>query len=184
MASGEVPSDLTAELTKMADFYKDLDKSLRLYFSKDSPRYEDRFVGYSQSQIVDELQHRLKEVELMASLAVFAFLEAAFRNDYEQRCLRREKDPVSRALRLIYKTKHKRAKLDEDIFETWRNCQPELGRVIAELRTAFHFRHWLAHGRYGKPKFGRKYDFNAVFKLADTTLRSFPLLAPEQLRSS
>lgn len=174
MASGVVPFGL-AELTKMAEFHNDLDRSLRLYFSKDSPFYEVRFVGYSQSRIVEELQHRLKEAQLMASMAVFAFLEAAFRIDYEQRCLLRKKDPVSRALRQIYKKKHRRAKLDEDIFETWRTCQPALGRVIGELRAAFHLRNWLAHGRYWKPKFGRKYDFNDVFRLADTTLRIFPL---------
>lgn len=175
MASGEVPFGLTAELAKMAEFHNDLHSSLRLYFSKDSRFYEVRFVGYSRSRIVEELQHRLKEAELMASLAVFAFLEAAFRIDYEQRCLDRKKDPVSRALRLIHKKKHKRAKLDEDIFETWRSCEPALGRVIGELRAAFHPRNWLAHGRYWKPKLGRKYGFNDVFTLADITLRSFPL---------
>ena len=174
MASGVVPFGLV-ELTKMAEFHNDLDGSLRLCFSKDSPFYEVRFVGYSQSRIVEELQHRLNEAELMASFAVFAFLEAAFRIDYEHRCLDRKKDPVSRALRQIYKKKEKLAKLDEDIFETWRSCEPTLGRVVGELRSASHLRNWLAHGRYWKPKLGRKYDFNDVFRLADNTLRSFPL---------
>ena len=174
MANGQVPFRVV-ELTKMAEFRNDLDSSLRLYFSKYSPRYEVRFVGYSRSQIVEELQHRLKEAELMASLAVFAFLEGAFRIDYEHRCLDRKKDPVSRALRQIYKEKHQRAKLSEDIFETWSRCEPELRRVVGDLRAAFHLRNWLAHGRYWKPKLGRKYDFNDVFRLADKTLRSFPL---------
>ena len=139
MASGVVPFDL-AELTKMAEFHNDLDRSLRLYFSKDSPFYEVRFVGYSRAEIVEELQHGLKEARRMSSLAVLAFLEAAFRIDYDQRCLLRKKDSVSRDLRQIYKEKHKRAKLDEDIFETWRRCEPALGRVIGELRAAFQRR--------------------------------------------
>jgi hypothetical protein len=84
MASGEVPFGVV-ELTKMAEFHNDLDSSLRLYFSKDSPFYEVQFVEYSRSRIVEELQHRLKEARLMASLAVFAFLEAAFRTDYDHR---------------------------------------------------------------------------------------------------
>jgi len=38
--------------------------------------------------------------------------------------------------------------------------------LFFELKLAFKFRHWIAHGRYWKPKIGKKYDFNEIFKLA------------------
>jgi hypothetical protein len=48
--------------------------------------------------------------------------------------------------------------------------------IIGELRGAFKFRHWLAHGRYWKPKFGRRYDFNDIYTIADIALKHFDLL--------
>jgi hypothetical protein len=100
-------------------------------------------------------------------------VEAAFRIDYLQRCYRRGKDPVSRAFRNIYKVKQKRASLEDEIFTAWVKNSSGTRSIIGDLRGAFKFRHWLAHGRYWTPKFNR-YDFNSVFALADLTLRSFP----------
>jgi hypothetical protein len=101
-------------------------------------------------------------------------VEAAFRIDYLQRCYRREKDPVSRAFRNIYKAKQQHASLEDEIFEVWVHNSSGTSSIIGELRSVFRFRHWLAHGRYWTPKLGRRYDFNDVFALADLTLRSFP----------
>jgi len=47
--------------------------------------------------------------------------------------------------------------------------------MIGELRGAFKFRHWLAHGSYWPPKLGRRYDFTFVYSLADDVLNAFPL---------
>jgi hypothetical protein len=49
-------------------------------------------------------------------------------------------------------------------------------KLIGDLRGAFNFRHWLAHGRYWEPKLGRNYDFVTVYGLAASVLSSFPLL--------
>jgi hypothetical protein len=46
--------------------------------------------------------------------------------------------------------------------------------LIGELRGAFRFRHWLAHGRYWTPKLGRRYNYEDVYALADETFKSFP----------
>jgi hypothetical protein len=91
-----------------------------------------------------------------------------------QRCYRRGKDPVSRALRNIYKSKKQQASLEDEIFSAWADNSSGSLSIIGELRGAFKFRHWLAHGRYWTPKLGRRYDFSDIFALADLTLRSFP----------
>lgn len=168
-------SGLHVEPAEIAVHHNDLGASLRLYYSAASPTFTVRFAGYSNAEVVEELGDRVSQAELTSSLAVLvlASLEAAFRIDYLQRCYRRGKDPVSRAFRRIYGEKHQWASLDEDIFGTWLNNTAVPRWIISELRGAFRFRHWLAHGRYWTPRF-RRYDFNDVFVLADTALNSFP----------
>jgi uncharacterized protein YutE (UPF0331/DUF86 family) len=152
-------------LPEIVDHHVDLDLSLRLYFSKISPTFDTRFLGYSTADVAKELAERINEIDLSSSLAVLASLEAVFRIDYLQRCYRRGRDTVSRIFREIYKEKESQARLDEDIFQTWADNSTVPRQMIGDLRGAFRFRHWLAHGRYWTPKLGRKYSFNDVFAL-------------------
>jgi hypothetical protein len=166
-------------LPEIAGHHVDLESSLRLYFSNLSPTFGFRFIGYSAAEVLEELGERINENDLSSSLAVPASLEAAFRIDYLQRCYRRGKDDVSRIFREIYKVKETRAQLDEDIFQTWAENSNVPRRVIGDLRGAFHFRHWLPHGRYWIPKLGRKYSFNDVYVLADEAVQIFPFYQVE-----
>jgi hypothetical protein len=161
-------------LPEIVAHHQDLESSLTLYFSVSSPSYLFRFAGYATSEVRDELGERLGEADLTSSLTVLASIEAAFRIDYLKRCYRKGKDPVSRAFRDIYKEKQQHASLEDEIFEAWIDNSSGARSIIGELRGAFRFRHWLAHGRYWTPKFGRRYDFDDIFALADLTLRSFP----------
>jgi hypothetical protein len=161
-------------LPEIAAHHQDVESSLTLYFSVSSPSYPVRFDGYTTSEVSGELGKRLGEVDLTSSLTVLASVEAAFRIDYLKRCYRKGKDPVSRAFRDIYKEKRQHASLEDEILEAWINNSSVARSVIGDLRGAFRFRHWLAHGRYWTPKLGRRYDFDDVFALADLTLRSFP----------
>ncbi len=175
MASRVAFSGLQSGLAEIADHHRDLGSSLRLYFSAESPSYLVRFAGYTESEVSTELRSRLDEVDLTSCLAVLTSIEAAFRIDYLRRCYRRGKDPTSRAFRKIHKGKQQWASLEEDIFRSWVENSAGSRAIIIELRGAFKFRHWLAHGRYWAPKWGRRYDFNDIFALADLTFRSFPL---------
>jgi hypothetical protein len=174
MANRVIFSGLQPGIPEIAAHHQDLESSLTLYFSAGSPSYLLRFAGYAATEVVDELGDRLDEADLTSSLTVLALVEAAFRIDYLQRCYRRGKDPVSRAFRNIYKSKKQQASLEDEIFRAWIDNSSGSESIIGELRGAFRFRHWLAHGRYWTPKLGRRYDFNDVFALADLTLRSFP----------
>jgi hypothetical protein len=152
MASRITFSGLHSRLLEIAEHHEDLEASLRLYFSDDSPDFTIRFAGYANAEVMEELSYRLSELGLTSSMAVSASLEATFRIDYLKRCYRRRKDPISRAFREIYKKKHEWASL-EDIFAIWLDTEVAGRRIVGELRGAFHFRHWLAHGRYWTPKF-------------------------------
>jgi hypothetical protein len=158
----------------IAEHHRDLQASLHLYFSDASPSFSTRFLGYWEAEVMDELGERLEETDLSSSLAILASIEAAFRIDYLQRCYRKDKQPISRYFRKVYKGKGQSASLDQDIFEAWATHNAGERFLIAELRGAFRFRHWLAHGRYWTPKFGRRFNYEDVYTLAEEALSSFP----------
>jgi len=159
----------------IAEYQNDVELSLRLYFSEVSPSFSVRFFGLRPEEILAEFNARIEETDQRSAFFVLTSLEAAFRLDYECRCRKRMKDPLSRAFRAIYKERETKVRLDEDIFEAWREHLAGSRRLIGELRGAFNFRHWLAHGRYEEPNLGRKYDFNSVYDLAAGVLNAFPL---------
>lgn len=166
------------DIQELALYYDDVGKSLRLYFSPHSQSYELRFDGYSRVEIESELSERLAELEMESGLAVLSAVEAAFRVDYLQRCYLRRKDIVSRAFRPLHRRKETRVSLEDELFEIWNQHLPDTSRLIADLRRAFRFRHWLAHGRYWVPRF-QTFDYLTLYSLADNVLRSFPLVGPD-----
>ena len=161
-------------LAEIAAHHRDLESSLRLYFSLGSASHQARFVGYTAAELANELGQRLDEADLSSCLTVLASLEAAFRIDYLQRCYKRGKDAVSRAFRDIYKHKGQHVSLEDEIFHIWASHASGARPIIGDLRSVFRFRHWLAHGRYWTPKLGRRYEFDDVFAIADLTMQSFP----------
>jgi hypothetical protein len=164
----------SAAIEAIAEYHNDVDSSLRLYFSEVSPSFSTRFFGLRPEEIQTELTARLEETDQRSAFFILTSLEAAFRIDYEYRCQKRMRDDLSRSFRAIYKRRKTRVSLDEEILGAWIEASPGLRRLIGELRGAFRFRHWLAHGSYWVPKLGRKYDFNFVYALADDVLNAFP----------
>ncbi len=161
-------------ILEVAEYHNDVVASLK-YFSKTSPSFiSTRYFG---RPLGDVLAARIEETDLRSAFFVLTALEAAFRIDYLYRCQKKKRDDLSRAFRDIYKDREREARSDEDIFETWKDkSSAPAPQLIGELRGAFRFRHWLAHGRYYEPKLGRKYDFNFMYSLADDVLNAFPLL--------
>ena len=153
-----------ATLADIAEYHNDVLASLRLYFS----------VGRRPGEIAPELTARIEETDLRSAFALLTRLEAAFRMDYEYRCEKKKKDDLSRALREIYKRHGIMASLSNEIFEAWKQNSTGTGQIIGDLRGAFRYRDWFAHGRYREPKLGRKYDYSYVFLLAENVLNAFP----------
>ena len=89
------------------------------------------------------------ELERHRSLSALAMCEARVRLDYQKRCRKRFKDAVSRAFRDLYQVRGRQVRWD-DLLDVWKSHQldPASRRVIGELKSAYHYRHWLAHGRY------------------------------------
>jgi hypothetical protein len=112
----------------------------------------------------------MEETDVRSTLALMALVEAAFRLDFQWRRDAKKSDSMSINFRRCRK---KNVRLDEDIWQAWCENHPTTRALIGQLRGAFNYRHWLAHGRYWQ--IGRKYDFQAVFLLAEAVLDEFPL---------
>jgi hypothetical protein len=159
----------------IAEYHSDVEHALRLYFNQLSPTFSVRFLGLRPEEILVELNSRLEETDQRSAFFILTLLEAAFRVDYECRCKGRMKDELSRDFRSIWKSRRMRVNLEEDIFEAWDEHSVGSRQLIGELRSAFRFRHWIAHGRYWPPQLGRrKYDFTFVYSRADDVLNAFP----------
>lgn len=112
----------------------------------------------------------LAEHDHNSALSVLACVEAALRTDYLKRCYGKQKDDIARSFRDIYKERAERARLEDDILGCWRDKSGIPKTLIGELIGAFYYRHWLAHGRYWTQKFGRVYDYQTVYNIADAFL--------------
>lgn len=161
------------ELDEIGRHHLDVETSIRTYFVFGNIRSAARFAGYTSEEIRWEMNSLLEEQDRAASMNLLAALEAAFRVDFLQRCYRRRKDPVSREFRELYALKGIYVSLEEDIFQVWKRRSSVSSIVISHLKGAFKYRHWLAHGRYWVPKFGR-YDYHAIYALAEAIFDSFP----------
>ena len=164
------------DLAEVATHYGDVSDALKLFFSASSPSFVIRFIGYSPNDIIVELKERENEIDLSTTMTLLAAVEAAFRIDYLQRCYKRKKDAVSRDFRKLYTQKDATASFEEDILEIWKKNTSGSSQLIGDLRGAFKFRHWMAHGRYWTPKLGRQFDYLSVYPIAQQAVTSFPLM--------
>ena len=151
-------------LENVALHHLDASTALIDFFSGNSPDLQVRYAG---AVLADVRQASLSELDFRSSLAVLSSVEATVRIDYLRRVYARKKDPLSLAMRSIYKEKENTARLEEDLLHTWRNDGSISTELTGALIGAFKYRHWLAHGRYWKPKLGRKYDYITVYGISE-----------------
>ncbi len=174
---GETPgaSSLFNSLGWAAQYHYDAMESLRRYFAPNSPHSPARFSPMGGVRLEALPADYLEETSLRSSLAILTWIEAAFHLDFRYRCRTRLKDNLSRAFRAMYKRKPDYVSLEKDIFAAWSSNVSGPYLLVGELRSAFRFRNWLAHGRYWTPKLGRIYNFESLYLLADAVFSTLPL---------
>jgi hypothetical protein len=154
-------------LSDISDSQADADAALRQYYASPDPH---RFASYTSAEIIEERDKRLAEQDHAGAIAVFGAVEAEFMIDARERCQKRKKDKLSKALQVFDKT-HDRLSLERHIFAAWKEHGPIPKHIIGELIGAFNYRNWLAHGRYwAATNFGQRYDYRTVYELAETIL--------------
>ncbi len=150
----------------MAEQHAVVEEAIHLYYTEASPGFETRFAFYTEDEVLAERDERLYEAGAASAMMVLASIEAAFRVEYLRRCYAKYRDRLSRTLRTLYETKGARVSLSDDLLEAWKNHGEMNARLVGDVRSAFGYRHWLAHGRYYVAKLGRQYDFASVYNLA------------------
>jgi len=162
---------------EIALYHSDLLASLRLMFAQGGAAVLPRYVGHTPAQMKSVLSARREELVRRSSFALLAALEAAFRVDFALRCSERRRDPLSRAFRVLHRQHGDRPALEEHILPQWKRHTSQRRGIISDIIGAFKYRHWLAHGRYWKPKLGRKYTYEYVYYLVDEAVRQLPLVS-------
>jgi hypothetical protein len=163
-------------LTEIANYHNDTVDSLNLFFSTPKTLESVRFAGSTREEVDAVLFERIEETDLRSCLILLASIEAALRVDYRVRTQTKQKDGLSRDFRDMYKTHQEWVGLSDQILDSWVKHHPNLKPLVGELRSALQFRHWLAHGRYWQPKWGRQYDYLNIYNLADLIFSGFPLM--------
>jgi len=164
------------DIDEIVAHFDDVSNSLKLFFSPTAPNFRERFKGYQSPEINAELNLHLSETDTASGFTLLASLEASFRTDYYLRVNMKRKDLLSQAFFALYQSKGLRVSLEEDILEQWKVYGKANNQLIGELRGAFKFRHWLAHGRYWIPKLGQKYDYYSLYVLAERVLTTFAFI--------
>ena len=128
-----VPSLLS--LLDIDEYQRDTEASLYLYFAPTNPAFATIFAGEFPSEVQRRLSLRVDETDTRSALVVMSRIEAAFQIDYKRRCDGKKPDPVSVEFRRISRLRGRKARLDEDIWETWRNAMqrqhPSLVNCVA-----------------------------------------------------
>jgi hypothetical protein len=151
-------------LEEIAVHYSTVEAAIFEFFSGSAPAT----LGlYLHSQVAEARTACLSELDFSSAMSVMSSVEAAVRKDYLTRVYNRWKDPLSRSMRDLHREKRDRAGLERDLLPQWGTTTSIAGRLLSEVMQAFRYRHWLAHGRYWEPKFGRTYDYITVYGLAE-----------------
>lgn len=166
-------SESVLEFVEIGEHYTVIVKSINLYYSHVNPAFDSLFQFYTEEELEKEKEFRLQEIDASLALTLLASIEASFRIDFFQRCYNRKKDPLSLKFRELYKKKDKYVSLEDELFDRWKKYSNVPKSSLGDLKGAFKYRHWLAHGRYWIPKLGRRYDFLNIFDLAITVDESF-----------
>lgn len=164
--------DYQGELKIIADHFKDVDSAIQDYFARilaGDLRKRPDLAGVLIEEIEELRDKRLLENERAVALIILAAIEAWFRIDCETRAKKREKSEVGRRFKKMYAAAGQsiaRVRF-EDILNAWSKNEPRSKQIIGQVKSAFKYRHWLAHGRYWTPKLGRGYNYAEVYGVAN-----------------
>ena len=163
-------------LHQIAAHHAILEEAILLYYSPGNPRYAQLFVFHTANEVRAERDATLHEARAASAMTLLASIEASFRVDYLQRNYAKKRDDLSRAFRALYQEKQQRVSLTDDILQRWREHSDVTSVLVGNIRSAFRYRDWLAHGRYWVAKLGRQYDFETLYDLGREVEMAFPFL--------
>lgn len=159
--------------------FEDSSLAIEWYFSQDNPHAKTLFAIWTTQELQQKRQQVLIENEMALSLVLLSALEASFRIDFNIRIAKKYKDGLSREFRALYYAKGNRVALEDEVITTWREHETVNAQLVSDIKSAFKYRHWLAHGRYWQPKLGQDYDFLGLQMLCQKVAENFSFYTDE-----
>ena len=174
------------ELGEIYLYYQTSKNSLLFYRDNIiTERVNDRnYTALTKDELIEAFHSHIEELEKTVSMSILSNIEAGFRIDYVIRTKKRLKDPISKKFRQLFKTKAEKVSLENEILTIWKEECPEFKGLISDFIGALKYRHWLAHGRYWRPKLGRKYDLATIYTISEKIYANLPLKKGIRIRST
>ena len=167
-------------------YYQTSNRSLLLYRDNIISEMinDENYNLLTKNELINIFNYHIDELEKTVSMNILSSIEASFRIDFSIRTKNRLKDPVSKKFRGLYKNKEERVHLEDEILAIWKQEHPEFKQIISNFIGALKYRHWLAHGRYWTPKFGRIFDIATVYTISEQINANLPLMKGITARST
>ncbi|OGU38956.1 MAG: hypothetical protein A2X61_09490 [Ignavibacteria bacterium GWB2_35_12] len=132
---------------------------------------DHNFFSFTTDDINDYFNNSEEELEHLVCFDLISATEAFLWVDFYQKVHRKDKSKLGKEFRIITKKKSKKVKgnisLEQDIIESWKKIHYEKKDIFSNLLGILNYRHWLAHGRYWKPKIGRQYTPEITYDIAE-----------------
>ena len=113
----------------------------------------------------DEIRNELSHT---CSFYAMAYVESLFRIDSFVRVKHKCKGDVTPLIKKMVQSKEKLSLVRfEDLLDAWEATHADERELFREVKQAFQFRHWMAHGRYWKPNdnIDKHFDFEDIYSL-------------------
>ncbi len=140
-------------LRQIAEHHAVIEDAVCLYYSSENPSFSKRFASDTGDEVCTSHNMRLRDASAMTLLAA---IEASCRVDDLQRNYGKKRDNPSRTFHPLYKKRHQRVSLLDDLLQAGFHHSDAIAALVGDIRAAFKYRNWLAHGRYWVPKPGRQ----------------------------
>ena len=156
-------SEQEKDLDAVWSWYEDQKLALKLYRNElidsinNSKPVQERFTALTIAELREYFDESEMELEHLCAFNIISATEALLRIDFYKKVYQKRRSEVARAFREIHK-KGNEISLERDILDTWKSIVVECKNDVSDLMGLMRYRHWLAHGRYWKPKLGMRYD--------------------------
>ena len=126
-----------------------------------------KFLTLSLDDINIYFEESELELEHLVCFNLISATEAYLRLDFYKKVYNKDKSEIGRVFREIHKSNLNKISLENDIIENWKKVYSERKGDFSSFLGLLKYRHWLAHGRYWKPKHGQNYNPEIIYDVAE-----------------
>lgn len=128
----------------------------------------DKFIGLTNDDINEYFQRSIEELEHLVCFDLISATEAKLRLDFLSKVYNKDKSLLAIKFRELNKIHANKISLENHIINSWKENKDFEKKRFSEFIGLLNYRHWLAHGRYWTPKFGRTYNPDNTYQLVES----------------